>query len=66
MRHRAIALGLVAKTDAPIEAAWLKDGAITQALLLNSLGCRPIGRCQDTMLETMPSGQAEALWRSLL
>jgi hypothetical protein len=35
-------------------------------VLINSLGCRPIHRCDGNALAQVPSGQAEQLWRGLL
>lgn len=66
MRARALEQGLVIEAEAPIEAAWLRDGTAEAALLLNSLGCRPIAACEGIPLGECRPEQAEALWRSLL
>ena len=66
MRARALELGLVIEAEQPIEAAWLRDGTATAALLLNSLGCRPIATCDGVALGGCRPDQAEALWRALL
>jgi len=66
MRGRALERGLVAEAEAPIQAAWLRDGTAEAALLLNSLGCRPIAACDGIPLGECRPEQAEALWRSLL
>ncbi len=64
MRGRALALGLV--EEAPLPPALLGDAAAGPALLLNSLGCRPISACDGVELAAISPPQAEALWRSLL
>lgn len=62
MRGRALALGLA--REARLEPA---DLAAAEALLLiNSLGCRPIHRCEQRDLPPLPPAQAERLWCSLL
>ena len=66
MRGRALELGLVIEAEQPIEAAWLRDGTAEAALLLNSLGCRPITACDRVALALCQPEQAEALWRSLI
>jgi len=66
MRRRSLERGLVAEAVAPLQAAWLRDGTAAAALLLNSLGCRPISACDGAELAAIPPRQAEALWRSLL
>jgi branched-subunit amino acid aminotransferase/4-amino-4-deoxychorismate lyase len=62
MRGRALHLGRA--DEGPLEPSDLKtcEGAV----LINSLGCRPIHRCDGTALAQVPSGQAEQLWRELL
>ena len=62
MRGRALRLGRA--DEAPLEPSDLEtcEGAV----LINSLGCRPIHRCDGTALAQVPSGQAEQLWRELL
>ena len=62
MRGRALRLGRA--DEGPLEASDLKT--CEGALLINSLGCRPIHRCDGTALAQVPSGQAEQLWRELL
>ena len=59
MRGRAVALGMA--REAPLGSALRADD---QALLINSLGCRPIERLDGQALE--PAAKAEQLWRSLL
>ena len=59
MRARALALGMA--REAPLGSA-LRDE--DQALLLNSLGCRPIKRLNGQAM--VPAATAEQLWRSLL
>jgi len=66
MRRRALELGLARETN--LSARDLERS--TGALLLNSLGCRPISRQGRTVL-TGPDGpgastRAEQLWRQLL
>jgi len=62
MRGRALGLGRA--HEGPLEPSDLEgcEGAV----LINSLGCRPIHRCDGNALPLMPSGQAEKLWRELL
>ena len=62
MRGRALHLGRAC--EGPLEPSDLKT--CEGALLINSLGCRPIHRCDGTALAQVPSGQAEQLWRELL
>ena len=62
MRGRALRLGRA--DEAPLEPSDLKT--CEGALLINSLGCRPIHRCDGTALAQIPSAQAEQLWRELL
>ena len=62
MRGRALCLGRAC--EGPLEPSDLKT--CEGALLINSLGCRPIHRCDGTALAQVPSGQAEQLWRELL
>jgi len=62
MRGRALRLGRAC--EGPLEPSDLKT--CEGALLINSLGCRPIHRCDGTALAQVPSGQAEQLWRALL
>ena len=62
MRGRALRLGRA--EEGPLEPSDLEgcEGAV----LINSLGCRPIHRCDGNALPALPSGQAEQLWRELL
>jgi branched-subunit amino acid aminotransferase/4-amino-4-deoxychorismate lyase len=62
MRGRALRLGRAC--EGPLEPSDMKT--CEGALLINSLGCRPIHRCNGTALAQVPSGQAEQLWRELL
>ncbi|MEI6110978.1 MAG: aminotransferase class IV [Cyanobium sp. ELA712] len=62
MRGRAMRLGRAC--EGPLEPSDLMT--CEGALLINSLGCRPIHRCDGTALAQVPSGQAEQLWRELL
>ena len=62
MRGRALRLGRAG--EGPLEPSDLMT--CEGALLINSLGCRPIHRCDGTALAQIPSGQAEQLWRELL
>ena len=62
MRGRALALGLAREqTLAPADLA-----AAEAALLINSLGCRPIRRFEDTDLPGLSAQRAEAFWRTLI
>jgi branched-subunit amino acid aminotransferase/4-amino-4-deoxychorismate lyase len=75
MRGRALALRVV--EEAPLPPAWL-EGAATEpalsggegtggpALLLNSLGCRPIRSCDGHPLQALTPADAERFWRALL
>jgi branched-subunit amino acid aminotransferase/4-amino-4-deoxychorismate lyase len=62
MRGRALRLGRA--DEGPLEPSDLEgcEGAV----LINSLGCRPINRCDGNALPPMPSSEAEQLWRELL
>ncbi|MDM7936653.1 MAG: aminotransferase class IV [Cyanobium sp. CZS 48M] len=60
MRARALELGLVQEAPAPIEVSQLRHGA----LLINSLGCRPIRALAGELLPIWP--EPEHLWRGLL
>jgi branched-subunit amino acid aminotransferase/4-amino-4-deoxychorismate lyase len=62
MRGRAMRLGRAC--EGPLEPSDLMT--CEGALLINSLGCRPIHRCDGTALAQVPSDQAEQLWRELL
>ena len=67
MRARALALGLVAEAGlGELGAADLEQSA--GALLLNSLGCRPISQLDGDHLICSPNAarQAEQFWRRLL
>jgi branched-subunit amino acid aminotransferase/4-amino-4-deoxychorismate lyase len=60
MRGRALALGLA--EEASLQPEDLATGEA--ALLINSLGCRPVVALEGTRLAAHP--QPEAFWRSLL
>ncbi len=62
MRGRALRLDRA--DEAPLEPSDLET--CEGAMLINSLGCRPIHRCDATALAQVPSDQAEQLWRELL
>lgn len=61
MRGRALHLGLACED--PLEPSDLED--CEGAVLINSLGCRPIQRCDGNGLPPIPPGEAEQLWREL-
>lgn len=64
MRSRALALGLA--EESPLPPALLESAA-GPALLLNSLGCRPIQACGGRPLpEAWNAAAAERFWRGLL
>ena len=62
MRGRALRLGRAREGLLEPSALAGCEGAV----LINSLGCRPIHRCDGNALAQVPSGQAEQLWRGLL
>lgn len=62
MRSRALACGLA--REARIEPNDLVEAEAL--LLINSLGCRAVHRCELNHLSPLSLKQAEALWRSLL
>jgi len=62
MRGRALRLDRIG--EAPLEPGALKT--CEGALLINSLGCRPIHHCEETALPPIRSAQAEQFWRELL
>ena len=65
MRQRALERSGV--EEAPLPLALLRGAASTAAaLLINSLGCRPIHRCDGIDLQPLTATQAEAFWRRLL
>ena len=64
MRGRALALGLA--EEAPLPPALLESAAAGPALLLNSLGCRPIQACGGRARVSVDAATAEAFWRTLL
>ena len=65
MRQRALDLGLA--QEAPLAPELLRaESANGPALLINSLGCRPIRACEDRPLPTLPTQEAERVWRALL
>lgn len=63
MRGRLLAAGLAEEMTLPLE---LLAGEGAAALLINSLGCRPIQACDGRPLAALDPAQAETLWRSLL
>lgn len=63
MRGRLLAAGLAEEMPLPLE---LLAGEGAAALLINSLGCRPIQACDGRPLAALDPAQAETLWRSLL
>jgi len=62
MRGRALRLG---RADEGLLEPRDLEGC-EGAVLINSLGCRPIHRCDGNAVPAMPSSQAEQLWRELL
>ncbi|MEI6616336.1 MAG: aminotransferase class IV [Cyanobium sp. ELA507] len=62
MRGRALSLGIARET--PLLPESLEQGEA--AVLINSLGCRPITQIQGRSLPALGPAAAEALWRSLL
>ncbi len=60
MRARALALGLAREAQAPLEPRQLEGGA----LLVSSLGCRPIQSLEGRPLPLWPD--PEGFWRQLL
>ena len=66
MRGRLLAAGLAEETLLPLELLAGEGAAGAAALLINSLGCRPIQACDGRPLAALDSAQAEDLWRSLL
>jgi branched-subunit amino acid aminotransferase/4-amino-4-deoxychorismate lyase len=66
MRRRALELGLALEAQQPIEISEIASGQIQAALLINSLGCRPISAIEGLALAAVESGAAERFWRRLL
>lgn len=66
MRRRALELDLAQEAQQPIELSELASGQIRAALLINSLGCRPISTIEGLALAAVESGAAERFWRRLL
>ncbi len=62
MRGRALALGLA--REATLQPQDLLGGG--GAVLINSLGCRPLSRCGVQKLRALEAAAAERLWRGLL
>jgi len=62
MRGRALSLGIARET--PLLPESLEQGEA--AVLINSLGCRPITQIQGRSLPALGPAAAEALWRGLL
>lgn len=65
MRQRALELGLAREAALPPE---LLSGQVEAgpALLLNSLGCRPLQACGSRPLQALTPQEAERFWRALL
>ena len=66
MRRRALELDLAQEAEQPIELSELASGQIRAALLINSLGCRPISAIKGRALAEVQPGAAERFWRRLL
>ena len=66
MRQRALDQGVAREALQPIAPEALQGGGIDRALLINSLGCRPLRRCDGRPLNPPSPAEAEALWRALL
>ena len=62
LRGLALAQGLV--QEAPLQASELPGAEA--ALLINSLGCRPVESFEGRPLPALDPAEAESLWRSLL
>ena len=62
MRRQALEAALAAEASLSPDDLFSSEGA----LLINSLGCRPLSRCEDQELPNLEPSAAEALWRSLL
>lgn len=62
MRRRALALGLAAEAELGLEDLHGGEGAV----LINSLGCRPVASVDGQALPHPDGAAAEALWRQLL
>jgi branched-subunit amino acid aminotransferase/4-amino-4-deoxychorismate lyase len=62
MRGRALALGLAEEAELSIEDLFDAEAAV----LINSLGCRPLSSLEGTRLASCSGGQPEAFWRHLL
>ncbi|MFM7268952.1 MAG: aminotransferase class IV [Cyanobium sp.] len=62
MRGRALALGLAKEETLQPEDLLGGEGAV----LINSLGCRPLRRCGVQELRALEAAAAERLWRGLL
>jgi branched-subunit amino acid aminotransferase/4-amino-4-deoxychorismate lyase len=66
MRRRALELDLAQEAEQPIELSELASGQIRAALLISSLGCRPISTIEGLALAAVEPGAAERFWRRLL
>jgi branched-subunit amino acid aminotransferase/4-amino-4-deoxychorismate lyase len=62
MRRQALETALAAEASLSPDDLFSSEGA----LLINSLGCRPLRRCEGQELPSLEPSTAEALWRSLL
>jgi len=66
MRRRALELGMAQEAQQPIELSELASGQIRAAMLISSLGCRPISAIEGHALAEVQPGAAERFWRRLL
>jgi branched-subunit amino acid aminotransferase/4-amino-4-deoxychorismate lyase len=62
LRGLALAQGLA--QEAPLQASELQGAEA--ALLINSLGCRPVVSFEGQPLTALDPAEAESLWRALL
>ena len=62
MRRQALETALATEASLSPDELVSSEGA----LLINSLGCRPLSRCEGQELPSLEPSTAEALWRSLL
>ncbi len=65
MRQRALELGVAQEAHLPPELLG-GEAAAGPALLINSLGCRPIQACDGQPLPGLDPQEAERFWRALL
>ena len=62
MRRQALETALAAEASLSPDDLFSSEGA----LLINSLGCRPLSSCEGQELPSLEPSTAESLWRSLL